>query len=77
MLALSEQLYNEEWTFIVPNLDKKYKINTFDDGNEKLINNTNEWILFGTWKEKYALFNVKDYNVIIKSISNWKVDLIN
>lgn len=52
MLALSEQLYSEEWTFIVPNLDKKYKINTFDDGTEKLINNTNEWILFGTWKEK-------------------------
>lgn len=77
MLALSEQLYNEEWTFIVPNLTNKYKINTFDDGNEHLINNINEWILFGTWKGKYALFNVENYDIIIKSISNWKVESIN
>ena len=32
MLALSEQLYNNDWTFVVPNVNKKYKINVFDDG---------------------------------------------
>tara|TARA_B110000305_G_C18995216_1_gene427988 strand:+ start:128 stop:361 length:234 start_codon:yes stop_codon:yes gene_type:complete len=77
MLALSEQLYNNDWTFVVPNVNKKYKINVFDDGNQNLINNINEWVLFGTWNRKYALFNVKDYDIIIKSISNWKVELIN
>lgn len=76
MLALSEKLYNDDWTFVVPNVNKKYKITTFDDGNEHLINKKNEWILFGEWKGKYALFNTKDYDIIIKSISNWKVQII-
>jgi hypothetical protein len=64
MLALSEQLYSEEWTFIVPNLDKKYKINTFDDGTEKLINNTNEWILFGLF------IMLSNYKSILKLFTN-------
>jgi len=77
MLALSEKLYNNDWTFVVPDINKKYRINIFDDGNDNNINKKNEWVLFGIWKGKYALFNVEDSDIIIRSISNWKVELIN
>ena len=37
----------------------------------------NEWIVFGKWKGKTALVNVVFNNIIIDSISTWKIDLIN
>ena len=51
-----------------------YKINVFDDGNEEYKPYTNKWIIFGRWKGKVALVNYYILDVIIKSISDWKLD---
>ena len=71
---LREELWNENWTFMSPNYEKMYKINVFDDGNEEYKPYTNKWIIFGTWKGKVALVNYYLQDVIIKSISEWKLD---
>ena len=47
--------------------------NNFDDGNFQYANYTNSWIIFGDWQGKYALVNYMNPEVIIKSISSWKV----
>jgi hypothetical protein len=51
---------------------KKYKINTFDDGNEKYKEYLNEWYVLYTQNGKYMLKNIKN-GLIINSISSWKV----
>jgi hypothetical protein len=51
---------------------KKYKINTFDDGNEKYKDYLNEWYVLYTENGKYMLKNIKN-GLIINSISSWKV----
>jgi hypothetical protein len=73
MQALQEELYNEDWTFIFPNMSQIYQINIFDDGNEKYQEYNNKWIIFGEWKEKVAIFNYYAPEIIIKSISKWKI----
>jgi len=76
MEALREQLY-DEWTFVVPRFEQKYCIDTFDDGNEELQDKYhNEWIIFGEWKDKVALFNNQEPTVILRSISAWKITLM-
>ena len=73
MQELIEQLY-DEWTFVVPRFEQKIKITHFDDGNEEFRDKYhNEWIIFGEWKEKIAIFNYHEPTVIIKSISSWKI----
>ena len=67
------QLLNNEWEFVFPNLEEKYMINTFDDGNERFESNENKWIVFGKWKEKRAIFNLNNSEIILKSLSNWKI----
>lgn len=76
MEELIEQLY-DDWTFVVPRFEQKYKIDTFDDGLEEFEDKYhNEWIIFGVWKEKVALFNYQEPTIVIRSVSLWKVSLI-
>lgn len=72
------QLHNilpNGWTRVNPDTNTILHIRTFDDGNEKYKRYENEWILFGKWKGKIAVFNAFDANVIINSISEWKTTI--
>ena len=51
---------------------KKYKINVFDDGNEKYKEYSNEWYILYNENGKYMLKNIR-YGIVINSISCWKV----
>ena len=62
-----------DWLRVTPDLDNPIQIRVFDDGNEKYKQYENCWIVFGKWKGKVALFNGFDENVIIESISEWKM----
>jgi hypothetical protein len=56
-----------------------YKINTFDDGNQKLESKENKYYKIGYYErhpEKIALLHV-DKSTIVPSISSWKVSLLN
>ena len=75
-LNLKEKLLNDEWTYIQPNVHEIYKINTFDDGNSKYENYTNLWIIYGSWKGKIALVNYINNEILISSISNWKLSKV-
>jgi hypothetical protein len=57
---------------------KKYRINVFDDGNQKIENTyENIWLIIGTNnKGKVRLQNVKDQTFFVDSISMWKVQII-
>jgi hypothetical protein len=71
--TLREQLLNNNWIFVVPKFEEKFMLNTFDDGNEAYTQYFNEWVVFGEWKEKKALFNYHQPDIIISSISDWKI----
>ena len=73
MIGLREQLWNDEWTYVIPNFETKCMIHNFDDGNEKYEMYDNNWIIFGIWKGKVAVFNNEDPSIILKSISRWKL----
>jgi hypothetical protein len=75
-LNLKDKLLNDEWKYIQLNVQEKYKINTFDDGNSKYENYTNLWIIYGTWKGKTALVNYINNEILISSISNWKLSKV-
>ena len=75
--TLREQLWNDDWCFIFPNLEEKYMINTFIGLNDDYQQYNNQWIKFGEWKGKTALFNYNNNDIIIKSISSWKLTKIN
>ena len=62
------------WRYVTS--DKKQRIIKFDDGNEDLENYLNVWIIFAEWKGKVALYNVQNPDVIVESISAWKVTQI-
>jgi len=66
MIRLSEQLLNDEWTFVIPKFETKYIIHNFDDGNEGYEMYDNNWIIFGDWKGKVAIFNHMDPTIILK-----------
>ena len=61
------------WSYVTPELTKSFQIRIFDDGNEKYKQYDNNWVIFGRWKDKVALFNEFDQNITIMSISKWKV----
>lgn len=64
----------DEWIFFEPNQnDGVYEINTFDDGNEKYRDYVNQWVLFGSWRGKYAVINQTNTDIKINSISQWKL----
>jgi hypothetical protein len=67
------QLVNNDWNYIEPNIINLQKIIIFDDGNHEYEMYPNEWIVFGRWKGKTALFNKMYPTIVIKSISSWKV----
>ena len=51
------------------------EIHTFDDGNQRFKLYNNKWIIkeFKYNKSKAKLCNVDDNNIIINSISTWKL----
>lgn len=53
----------------------KFKINTFDDGNQKYKEFINEWIIIDVMKYggKLKIQNSINPKIIINSISRWKV----
>tara|TARA_B100001142_G_C13821671_1_gene456809 strand:- start:104 stop:304 length:201 start_codon:yes stop_codon:yes gene_type:complete len=59
-------------------LPKLFKIIVFDDGNQRFEHCTNSWIITASrFKgQKITLKNSIDQNIIIKSISSWKVNPI-
>ena len=67
------ELLNNEWNYITPNINSPQKIIKFDDGNEKYNSYPNEWVIFGEWGGKIAIYNKIQPTIIIKSISRWKV----
>mgnify|MGYP001024458001 FL=1 len=73
MERLSEQLLHDEWTFVIPNIETKYRIIDFNDVNNKYEMYDNSWIIFGVWKGKAAIFNYMNPDIILKSISIWKL----
>ena len=71
-INLKKELHNNEWIFISPDNESPIQINNFDDGNEKYEDCDNNWIVYGTYRGKIALYNLNKKNIIIKSISTWK-----
>jgi hypothetical protein len=47
----------DTWTYFEPNARDIYEINTFDDGNKTYELHENRWLVFGTWRGKYAIIN--------------------
>jgi len=71
-MLLQSKLLSNEWTFVPPNESQVFMINVFDDGRDQFEQYENEWVLFGTWLGKFALYNKNEPSVILQSISNWK-----
>jgi hypothetical protein len=63
----------DEWVYFKPNPQEIYTINTFDNGNNQYEIYENTWIVFGTWRGKYAIINKTNSNIKINSISTWKL----
>ena len=71
-------LNHSNWNIYIPDSNKNYKINTFDDGKAKYKDYSNLWLIYGDGYngQKVALVNKDNMNIQIGSISRWKVDLI-
>ena len=70
-----DYLINKEWEYIKPN-DNIYYINIFDDGISEYIKYPNQWVIFGEWRGKNSIFNKNYPNIIINSISSWKITIL-
>lgn len=70
-MCLRSKLQDKEWTFVPPNESQVLKLIVFD-GNERFEQYENEWILFGTWLGKIAIYNKNQPSIILQSISKWK-----
>lgn len=64
---------DSDWVFFTPNTDHIYIINIYDDGNKAYEQYLNEWVIYGKWKGKRALINLKNPSIKINSISRWKI----
>lgn len=71
-MSLQSKLQDKEWTFVPPNESQVLMIIVFDGGNERFEQYENEWILFGTWLGKIAIYNKNQPSIILQSISKWK-----
>jgi hypothetical protein len=71
-MSLQSKLQDKEWTFVPPNESQVLMLIVFDGGNERFEQYENEWILFGTWLGKIAIYNKNQPSIILKSISKWK-----
>jgi len=69
---MEANLLSSDWTYISPG-DNCYAIQSFDDGNQEFSQYNNVWKQFGVWRGKVALYNKDNSNIVIKSISAWKV----
>ena len=58
------------------NHNPTYFINTFDDGNRKYQELKNEWIITGNPNPGKVTLLHKNSSTTIKSISAWKIQLI-
>ena len=72
MMPLQNLLSNNGWTYVPPNESQVIMIHVFDDGNECFEKYENNWILFGHWRGKVAIYNKTYPTIIIRSISVWK-----
>ena len=61
---------------IISNYNLLYKINIFDDGNEKYKRYYNIWEIYSIWKGKVSLINNINNEIKITSISVWKLQII-
>ena len=66
----------QNWKMYDIDKSKIYKIIQFDDGNQNLIDYENEWYIYGEWKGKVCICNKLNPNILIFSISLWKLMLI-
>ena len=71
-MSLQSKLQDKEWTFVPPNESRVLMLIVFDGGNERFEQYENEWILFGTWLGKIAIYNKNQPSIILQSISKWK-----
>ena len=69
----NKHLLSTEWEYIIPDMNQLYRITLFDDGMNIYQKYNNKWFIFGKWRGKIALLNHNDPDIIIKSISSWKV----
>ena len=74
-IYLQEKLCNN-WKYIIPNFERPVQIREFDDGNEKYNQLDNIWYIFGESRGKVALCNATYPNIIVRSISLWKITRI-
>ena len=65
-----------EWNYFEPNQQEIYTIHIFDDGNNQFEIYENKWLVFGTWRGKYAIVNRSNPNIKINSISQWKLSKV-
>ena len=49
---------DSEWIYFRPSLERIYKINVYDDGNQAFEQYVNKWAINGKWKGKGALINI-------------------
>ena len=56
------------------NSNSLYKINIFDDGNEKYKQHHNIWEIYSVWRGKVSLINTINNEIKITSISAWKIN---
>ena len=71
-MCLQSKLQDNKWTYVPLIESQVLMINVFDDGNECFEQYENEWILFGTWMGKIAIYNKNRPSIILQSISKWK-----
>ena len=73
MQALQENLINDNWIFIFPNMSDIRIINIFDEEHEIYTEYNNKWVIFGEYEDKVALFNYYNRDILIKSIGKYKI----
>ena len=66
-------IMESDWLYFAPNYEHIYKINVYDDGNQKYEQYSNEWLVIGTWMGKRSLINCHNQVIVIPSISKWKI----
>ncbi len=71
---MKQPLQNSNWNYI--NDNSLFQILMFDDGNEQFTKYNNIWVKYGKWRGKIALYNHDNPDILIKSISDWKVNKI-
>jgi len=69
-------IMESEWLFFAPNVEHIYKINVYDDGNERYAQYGNEWLVNGKLMGKRSLINYQNQLIVVPSISKWKISRV-